>query len=62
MDGYLLWSIIGGIGTIILVLLSYMGFFSYKLFDSAMCRKVACTAEETEEILLAFSIVYMCEK
>lgn len=29
MDGYILWSIVGGVGAIIIVILSYMGFFSY---------------------------------
>lgn len=54
MDGYFLWSIVGAACAIVLVFLSYMGFFSYYMFPCFSCRKVLCTAEEVNEIILAY--------
>ncbi|KAK8830135.1 hypothetical protein AV274_1196 [Blastocystis sp. ATCC 50177/Nand II] len=45
MEDYYLWILAGGVGAILLVLLSYMGFFS----------KMACNAEETDEMILAYT-------
>ena len=55
MEEYYLWILVGGLGAILLVLLSYMGCFSWVTTRSVSCRKVACNAEEMEELILALT-------
>lgn len=53
---YLVWAIMGGFVTLVLVFLCYMGFFSYIRIAQLTDRKVFCTAEEMEEMILAFPL------
>lgn len=56
MNDYILWSLVGGCIAFIVVLLSYMGFFSYIFILCLICRKVNCITSTTEEIILAYPI------
>ena len=58
MEDYYLWILAGGVGAILLVLLSYMGFFSLNFYRVFTYSKMACNAEETDEMILAFVHLY----
>ena len=58
MEDYFLWIIVGGVGAILLVLLSYMGFFSFVYQHKFTPSKVPCNAEEIDEMILAFVYLY----
>lgn len=56
MDDYILWSLVGGCIAFVVVLLSYMGFFSYIYILRLICRKVNCITSTTDEIILAYHV------